>query len=114
MSKSKKPVRATLIQVRVTKEEKEQIQTNANGNVSDWLRTFGLNPKFPHQKPKYRELKQDPALVAEIAKIGNNINQLARMVNSEAKKGSRLDLVSVQARLAESNDLLSKLIKQKP
>jgi hypothetical protein len=114
MSKSKKPVRTELIQVRVTEDEKLLIQSNANGNVSDWFRTFGLDPKSPHHKAKYRELKQDPALVAEVAKIGNNINQLARLVNSAKKSGSMIDLISVQARLAESNDLMSKLIKQQP
>ncbi|MEZ9578989.1 MULTISPECIES: plasmid mobilization protein [unclassified Vibrio] len=110
-SKSKKPVRHELIQIRVTADEKSIIQTNAKGNISDWFRTFALDPKSPHHKPAYKEFKQDPELVQQVALLGNNINQLTRQVNTIKKQGSRLDLVAVQARLAETNELLSQLIK---
>lgn len=100
--------------MRVTQDEKDQILANAEGNVSDWFRSFGLNPKSPHTKPRYREAKQDPKLVRQVALIGNNINQLARQVNTIKKEGGTLNLVAVQARLAEANELLSELIKQQP
>ncbi|HCE1526044.1 TPA: plasmid mobilization relaxosome protein MobC, partial [Vibrio parahaemolyticus] len=82
MSKHKRPVRLEMIQVRVTKDEKDQIFANANGNASRWLRDLGLNPNSLVNKPRYKELKQDPKLVKEVASIGNNINQIARQINT--------------------------------
>ncbi|EMP3076150.1 MULTISPECIES: plasmid mobilization relaxosome protein MobC [Vibrio] len=115
MSKHKRPVRLEMIQVRVTKDEKDQIFANANGNASRWLRDLGLNPNSLVNKPRYKELKQDPKLVKEVASIGNNINQIARQINTVKKTtGGALNLIAVQARLAETNELLSKLIKQEP
>jgi hypothetical protein len=111
MSKAKKKPRNELLQIRVTEQEKNTIMANANGNASDWLRSFGLNPNDT-QKPRITTIAQDPKLVAEIAKIGNNINQLARQANSLPKTGNKLDLVLFQATLEESNALLAAIVKQ--
>ena len=114
MSKSKKPARTKLIQVRVTEDEKQKIEANANGNVSDWFRQFGLDPKSYHNRPRYKEFKQDPELVRQVALAGNNLNQIARYINSRKKQGVDLDLVLLQAKLVETNELLSQLIKLRP
>lgn len=113
MSKSAKPVRTKLVQIRVTEEEKTVILTNAKGNVSDWFRAFGLNPKSPHHKPQYRELKQDPEVVRQLAFIGNNVNQFARQVNTIKKSGGLLNLVAIQAQLVQVNKLLERMAKPK-
>ncbi len=103
--------RTECIQLRVTKEEKLQIFANANGNVSVWLRTMALDPNINPHRTFYKELKQDPALVRQVARIGNNINQIARYINTVKKAGSLVDIVAVQAQLVQMNTLLSNLIK---
>jgi hypothetical protein len=111
MSKSDKIKRTKVIQLRVSEDEKAIIQKHANGNVSDWLRAYGLNPKNPHHKPQYRELKQDPEVVRQLAFIGNNLNQLARQINTIKKSGGALNLVAVQAKLLQANELLEQIAK---
>ncbi|PMM19571.1 hypothetical protein BCT58_19800 [Vibrio lentus] len=106
--------RTECIQLRVTKEEKLQIFTNANGNVSVWLRTIALDPDVNPRRTIYKELKQDPVLVRQVARIGNNLNQITRYMNSAKKSGSLVDLVAVQAQLVQMNALLSTLIKLAP
>ncbi|WP_050567212.1 MobC family plasmid mobilization relaxosome protein [Vibrio owensii] len=110
MNHSGKINRTECIQLRVTKDEKLQIFAHANGNVSDWLRTIALDPGTNPHRVIYKELKQDPALVREIARIGNNLNQVARYINSAKKSGSLVDVVAVQAQLVQMNTLLSRLI----
>ncbi|PSV38373.1 MULTISPECIES: MobC family plasmid mobilization relaxosome protein [Photobacterium] len=114
MNHSGKIYRTECIQLRVTKDEKRQIFTHANGNVSDWLRSIALYPDINPCRTIHRELKQDPALVREVAKIGNNLNQVARYINSVKKSGSLVDVVAVQAQLVQMNTLLSSLIKSAP
>ncbi|NVH52953.1 plasmid mobilization relaxosome protein MobC [Photobacterium damselae subsp. damselae] len=111
MNPKGKIIRSECIQLRVTKEEKQQIAANSNGNVSVWLRTIALDPDINPRRTIYKELKQDPALVREVARIGNNLNQIARYINSAKKSGSLVDLVAVQAQLVNMNALLSALIK---
>lgn len=111
MSKSDKIKRTQVIQLRVSEEEKSIMQKHANGNVSDWLRAYGLNPKNPHHKPQYRELKQDPEVVRQLAFIGNNVNQIARQINATKKSGGVLNLVSLQAQLLQANELLEQIAK---
>ncbi len=106
--------RTEVIQLRVTKDEKLQIFAHANGNISDWLRTIALDPDINPLRTIYKEFRQDPALVREIARIGNNLNQVARYINSAKKSGSLVDLVAVQAQLVQMNALLSALIKLAP
>lgn len=114
MNHSGKIRRTESIQLRVTKDEKLQIFANANGNVSVWLRTIALNPDTNPHRVIYQELKQDPALVREVARIGINLNQVARYINSAKKSGLLVDLVAVQAQLVQMNALLSALIKLAP
>ncbi|EIN9986610.1 plasmid mobilization relaxosome protein MobC [Vibrio parahaemolyticus] len=114
MNHSGKIKRTECIQLRVSKEEKFQIFAHANGNVSDWLRTIALEPDTNPHRTVYKELKQDPALVRQVARIGNNLNQIARYMNIEKKSGLLVDLVAVQAQLVQINTLLSALIKLAP
>ena len=111
MIRSNKTTRTECIQLRVTQEEKQQIVANARGNISVWLRTVALNPGSCQHKARYKELKQDPALVRQVALIGNNVNQIARYINTVKKAGTLVDVVTVQAQLVQMNSLLSSLIK---
>ncbi|EPM4460536.1 plasmid mobilization protein, partial [Vibrio parahaemolyticus] len=105
----KKPKRNELIQIRVTEEEKEKIQSNSNGNTSTWLRSFGLG----NVQQKSVQVKQDPALISEVKFIGNNLNQIAREINSIRKSGEEINLISIQARLASIDESLMKITKSK-
>lgn len=104
----KREQRKNLIQIRVSDSEKQAILLNAKGNVSGWLRDLGLHTP----RPTYTELKQDPELVAALHKIGSNINQLTRVVNTKIKSGDALELTSILAQLEHSNALLTELTKQ--
>lgn len=54
--------------------------------------------------------KADPKLVAQVAKIGNNLNQMARALNECRLVGDAVMLVEVAAQLAAVRaDLLSLL-----
>lgn len=72
------------IQIRLTEAEKNRILENANGlEISTFLRTLGLNQeaKAPEAKAKRVIHSADPELIREVAKIGININQIAKHLN---------------------------------
>ena len=72
------------VQIRVSADEKYLILKRAQGtDISTFLRELGLGyePKTAEQKPKVVIHSADPELVKEVAKIGNNINQIAKHLN---------------------------------
>lgn len=65
-------------------DEKALILERAQGaDISTFLRDLGLGhePKVPDEKPKVIIHSADPDLVRHVAKIGNNINQIAKNLN---------------------------------
>lgn len=52
-------------------------------DISTFLRELGLghDPKIPRQKPRVIVHSADPELIRYVAKIGNNINQIAKNLN---------------------------------
>lgn len=92
--------------------ERLRAQAEEHGcSVSDVLRAhLTLEDAKPLGKPKPRKRSPkklgaiseiDPTLVREIASIGNNINQIARVINKGVLNGSTIDsiklLVALQA-----------------
>lgn len=72
------------IQIRLTEDEKNQILENANGlEISTFLRTLGLNQEAKAPEPKAKRVihSADPSLIREVARIGININQIAKHLN---------------------------------
>lgn len=72
------------VQIRMSADEKALILERAQGaDISTFLRDLGLghDPKVPKQKPKVIVHSADPELIRYIAKIGNNINQIAKNLN---------------------------------
>jgi hypothetical protein len=72
--------------------------------VASWLRDLALGQQ-PQPKPKQRHrVTQDAKVVAAltlaIAKVGNNLNQIARRVNSDARQHRTIDLVQLRYQLA--------------
>jgi len=79
--------RAVVIRVRCTEEERAEWQAKANAEgvtMSDLLRR---GADMPTGKPKRRPVvkrvvEADPALIRQLAAIGNNVNQLTKQVNA--------------------------------
>lgn len=81
---SNRNVKDKKIQIRMTADEKAQImERSQDADISTFLRELGLghDPKIPDQKPKVVIHAVDPELVRHVARIGNNINQIAKNLN---------------------------------
>jgi truncated hemoglobin YjbI len=63
--------------------------------MSAWVRGVLLNEHAPRTY-KRTAPRHDPALVREVAKIGNNLNQLARAVNTAGLDPAAATVLLVQ------------------
>lgn len=66
-----------VIRFRVTESERKEIEERAIGNVSSWIRDLALDQPIK-KKPKPVNFK----LLYELNKIGVNLNQISRYLNS--------------------------------
>lgn len=100
-------------------DEWKQAAESKGVSLSDWLReqvdgddveTIATGKKTPVRVIRRPAPKADPALVTGVAKIGNNLNQMARALNECRLIGDAVQLVEVAAQLAAIRaDLLSLL-----
>lgn len=91
----------------MSESEKAKITENANGlKVAVWLRELALENKL---KSKKAAPKSDPELIRELARIGNNINQIARLANENKKSGSDFNALVVLQQLQEIEGQLESL-----
>ena len=82
-------LRSKSIKIRVSEQEKSALLSRAGDmTLADFLRELGLG-RDPVPQPKQEKSRKfrdpppvDPALLREIARIGNNLNQLARASNA--------------------------------
>lgn len=75
--------------VRLSKEQLEQI----NGKLGDMtFSEFALLAMLNETPKKAKKLKENRALVIELAKWGNNLNQVARHLNVERRGVDRVAL----------------------
>lgn len=81
MSRSIKRKRMATIHARVTEEEKAEIAAKAKavGGVSALFRSALLGYKLPKSKVDTKAVSQ---VLAELGKIGSNVNQIAKHLNS--------------------------------
>ena len=92
--------REKIIKIRVSPEELETLKFNSTKvQLAEWMRETCLNPG---QVDLVRDLVQpepvDPALLRALAGIGNNMNQIARRINTG--EWDSLDVVRIVAALA--------------
>lgn len=87
------------IKIRLTQTEFEELNARRTKNLAGWMRDLALGATPIRQA--------DAALVRQVARIGNNLNQIARHVNTERHIDS-----SMLAALNESNTLLRNLLEQ--
>lgn len=79
--------KGTVIQLRATLEEKEKIVSlakEAGMTVTDFIKASTLN-----KSPRIRKANFDREilirLLAELGKVGSNVNQIAKVMNAEKK-----------------------------
>lgn len=98
MTKQKpKAVRQRIVKIRLSDDEYQALQTaSTRVELARWMRETCLNPE--HVKPRKTVAAADPVLLRQLAAIGNNLNQIARRVNSG--EWGALDTVRITAALA--------------
>lgn len=106
------PKREKIIKVRVSPEELAILKMHCTrGELARWMRETCINPG---QTDLVQDLKGavpvDPALLRQLASIGNNLNQIARQVNTgEWGPSDRVAVIAalgaVERQLASVRDL---------
>lgn len=95
------------IKIRLTDEEHQQLQGFAGGQqLASWLRELGLSGGVSGQRkrPPVPVPTVAPELLRQVVAIGNNLNQIARRLNS-AEWGPMDKLQVLAALAAISRDL---------
>ena len=68
------------IKIRLTEEEHQALlERMTGGELATWMRSVCLDEK-PNKKRNYKAA--DPQLLAALGRIGGNLNQIARQVNT--------------------------------
>ena len=101
--------REKIIKIRVSPEELETLKFNSTKvQLAEWMRETCLNPG---QVDLVRDLVQpepvDPALLRALAGIGNNMNQIARRINTG--EWDSLDVVKIVSALSAVERELAEL-----
>ena len=96
--------RTKVIRARLSEEEKEQVFRRAEGvTLSMYLRKSVLGERITS--------KADIQTVFELKKIGTNLNQLAKHVNSlPVDENIRISLESIEMYIKELKQITDKLI----
>lgn len=96
--------REKIIKIRASKSEySELLKRSTKPRLAEWMREKCLGEKIPRSR-KVPEI--DPDLLRQLAGIGNNLNQIARAINSQDwKPVDRIQVISalssIQRELAE-------------
>lgn len=100
--------RTKKISIRVTDDEKKDLLARCDHmELAKWMRETCLN-KNVSRKPKYPVI--DPLLLRQLAGIGNNLNQIARHLNS--KDFNPVERVKVLSTLQSMEQSLALLTEQ--
>lgn len=77
------PKRVKTIKVRVTGDELEVLRQRCpKARLAEWMREHCLADEEARSRKPRLVPTTDPALLRQLAGIGNNLNQIARRVNS--------------------------------
>lgn len=99
MPKIKGAKRTLEVKIRLTETEWNELQQRKTKSLAGWLRELGLGAVPIRQA--------DPDLIRHLARIGSNLNQIARHANTQKQLDSQ-----VLNELTQANALLAQLIKQ--
>lgn len=99
--------RTKQIKVRVNSDEEKELLKRANNiPLSKFMREFCLGNELPSNSISETA---DPKLLAELASIGNLLNQALRLANSEAKAGYSLNVIRLMAAIESTQKILGEL-----
>ena len=112
------PKRTKPIVVRLTAEERDSVRSRIppDRNLSDYVRGALLDlPEVGRDPAETRPCQKrapDPAkirLAGEIARVGNNLNQIARAINETRRAGQTVSADSVIEELIKIRDEIAQL-----
>lgn len=93
-----------VITVRLPQEDKKRWQAIADENdisLGNWIRkkvdgdlAVTTEKPTPRQAPKVRYKNVNPELIREVAKVGNNLNQIARWCNTHKNDADSLQVLA--------------------
>lgn len=99
-AQKKNPVRDRWVNVKVTEAERDSWKAFADSqgySVADLFRLLFANaaaqPSKLHKKQRRKTHKADPELLRELAKIGNNLNQIAKWANTYKTEADAVQVV---------------------
>ena len=87
--KKQTPKKVARIEIKISKEEKEEIKKNAKANgitVSEYIRLLAQHKTPVSKEFKTAFLEKIVPAMNVLLPIGNNLNQLARAINATKKK----------------------------
>ncbi len=98
--------RTKSIKIRVLNKEYDELLHRCNkGRLAKWMREVCLDEAPDMQI----STKVDPALLRQIARIGNNLNQIARAVNRQVKGKKTINLLMVLSELISIENALKEI-----
>lgn len=122
---TEKTKRTKEIKLRLTEAEHQRLRVLAgDAPLAEWVREFALSAAqsdiFEHiqrqqakqaakREAERERLTVDPELLRALRGIGNNVNQIARIINAAHKSGSALNLVAVGVELGHISRALDGL-----
>lgn len=93
MSKKEIVKRQKEIKIRLTDEEHQALLDRCTtASLASWMRETCLSEKRTKQS---KVIEVDPKLLRQLAGIGNNLNQIARLVNQQSKTSSAIDRIAI-------------------
>jgi hypothetical protein len=96
------------IKIRLTEEEHQELLNRCTkSSLATWMREICLGEK---QTKQSKVIEVDSRLLRQLAGIGNNLNQIARLVNQhQYKEDSTLDRITIVTALASIERELQRL-----
>lgn len=101
-----KPKRTKEIKIRLTEQEHQDLLQRKKGELAVWIRTTCLEQEVPQPKTVKTA---DPELLRQLAKIGGNLNQIAKQANT---LDSDLEKIRAFGLLAQIQSQLDELLEQ--
>ena len=91
-------IRNYTLRVRVNTREKEAVERRKEigFTMSEWLRSLALGQDVKEKRKRRAPPKVDPELVRHLAKLGSNLNQIARAANTMKRQGCPVELVELK------------------
>ena len=103
-----KPKRTKELKIRLTEQEHQDLLQRKKGELAVWIRNTCLEQEI--SQPKTVKTA-DPELLRQLAKIGGNLNQIAKATNTEQARGDIINLLRVTAELATIREQLDELLE---